>query len=329
MNTDQIEVVCETLNQMRSSNYSALSALTIMLYDTIITFDREYVHIWKAKWSLPKVLYFCIRYYGICYVGVTVIITTRMNIPIDACKRYLWWTSLGGPIVFTTLVNVVLILRLHALYNQNRKVLLFLGLTILTEFSIELYTSIKTSLMTTSAVFSAPFGLPFTGCLTTVETKYTLLSWIPCLVVAFVFFFMTAYQFFRTIQKSEGRLWGFWRMKSFSPLLLAFFRDGTVFFFVIAVTLLVCTLINTLVVGPFQGVFVPCAYTYFHITISIDFEIYVAGSLERILIQDQGLFYSSEKLRGSSMEQPPGAEQSIIKRLRENEIIILLWYPWD
>ncbi|KAF8987152.1 hypothetical protein BDQ17DRAFT_1435826 [Cyathus striatus] len=254
----QVQLLCNAIAELRSSNCATISALTILVYDVVITFDREYKHIWKAKWSLPKVLYIWIRYYGICEIGANVVVATRLNIPIDACKRYFWWTSIAGPIVFTTLVNIVLILRLHALYNRNRKgMLLFLCLTLFVELGVELYICVKTPLMTTSAAFSAPFGLPFTGCLTNIQTNYTLLSWIPCLIVAFIFFFMTAYQFFRTIQRLEGKLWGFWRRKSFSPMLLAFFRDGTVFFFVIAFTLLGCTLTTVLVRGVLQGVFLP------------------------------------------------------------------------
>ncbi|KAF9003890.1 hypothetical protein BDQ17DRAFT_1325793 [Cyathus striatus] len=276
---DQIQLLHRTIQQLNQSNYAA-AALTALVYDTLLTFGREYEHIWKAKWSLPMILYFCTRYYGVLRDSKV----ARNIFGGLRCR--------GGPIIFTTTVNVILILRLHALYNHNFKVLLFLIISLLAEFGSELFISTKVAMIAAPAVFTAPLGLPIPGCLTSVETKFTLGSWIPCLLVAFLFFFMTMVKFFKSTQKG-GRTaaWKLAEQKSFSPLLMTFFRDGTVFFFVIAVTLLVCTLITTLVKGPLEAVFIP----------------------------DQDLSFNSEKLQGDWMGQLPGVEQFHIKSLSRKE----------
>ncbi|PAV21559.1 hypothetical protein PNOK_0151600 [Pyrrhoderma noxium] len=57
---------------------------------------------------------------------------------------------------------------------------------------MELYLSLTTAIRTSKAAFMPPPGVPFSGYLTSSPSKgLTLTSWITCLVIAVIMFFMT------------------------------------------------------------------------------------------------------------------------------------------
>ncbi|KAF8526649.1 hypothetical protein BU17DRAFT_62135 [Hysterangium stoloniferum] len=207
------------LLQLREANYSSAATLAAFAYDIILNFGREFLqvllnigwkvdYIWRSKWSLPKVLYIVVRYWGPIHVAINFRIDTHINPSKET----------GGSIIYTTLVNIILLLRLYSLYDRKA----------------ELYICIKSSLLAARNWFPAQPGVPFPGCLTTSASRqFTLGAWIPCLTVAVIFFLMTIWKLIET-RKRRGEGGKESRHAPLSPLFIAFFRDGTVFFFVIA-----------------------------------------------------------------------------------------------
>ncbi|KAL4247832.1 hypothetical protein ABKN59_007542 [Abortiporus biennis] len=53
------------LLELLLSNYFTVSAYLVVLYDIIITFDEEVLHIWKGKFSVVTVIFFINRYAGL------------------------------------------------------------------------------------------------------------------------------------------------------------------------------------------------------------------------------------------------------------------------
>jgi len=159
--------------------------------------------------------------------------------------------SMGGPIIFYTISNAILLLRLHALYNKDRKVLAFLILIATGQFSTDLYAAIRITIDDVAAVIAPPFGLPWPGCFVSrFNTRYTLIAWIPLLIVATIFFFMTLSNFIRMVHArrfGRQRLTDIWRI---SPLLTTFVRDGTVFYLILLITLIVAMMLSAFVQGP-------------------------------------------------------------------------------
>jgi len=165
---------------------------------------------------------------------------------------------MGGAIVFTTAVNFILLMRIYALYERSMKVIYPLLALFVVEFGAEMYISIKTAVEGRSTLILPPLGLPIPGCLIEHTSQtLTLVAWIPCLGVAVVFFILTAYKFYTGPVIEHGYSWKSMNAAAFSPLLLAFIRDGTVFFFLIAVVLFMSTIITIAVEGAMKGVFLP------------------------------------------------------------------------
>ncbi|KAK0462713.1 hypothetical protein IW261DRAFT_1576317 [Armillaria novae-zelandiae] len=51
-----------------ASRYASIAGYVLMLYDHILTFDKEVRFIWAAPWTLPKILFLIIRYFVPAFV---------------------------------------------------------------------------------------------------------------------------------------------------------------------------------------------------------------------------------------------------------------------
>ncbi|KAK6996781.1 hypothetical protein R3P38DRAFT_2565467 [Favolaschia claudopus] len=222
---NELEALYTAMSETRITNYMQLSSIAFLIYDVFITFDKEYEYVWRSRWSLIKSLYFFARYYSILY---NLSWMRVLRICFHSCAKWFWWVILGGDILFTTLVNIVLIIRIHAMYFRNGKV------AHSTNYSrsnpllqFELYASVKTAILTEKSVFAAPLGLPWPGCFAYPDTNITLFSWIPTATVGTIFFIMTLATLFR----HGWTLSDFKSMRRISPLLVSFVQDGVIFYF--------------------------------------------------------------------------------------------------
>ncbi|KAJ3781436.1 hypothetical protein GGU10DRAFT_336366 [Lentinula aff. detonsa] len=72
------------LFQAISSNQAAIcsnvAALTILLYDCLLTFDNEVKYIWKSQWTIPKVLYLFAKYYGLAHLCCVLMVSNITNL---------------------------------------------------------------------------------------------------------------------------------------------------------------------------------------------------------------------------------------------------------
>ncbi|SJL07986.1 uncharacterized protein ARMOST_11345 [Armillaria ostoyae] len=275
----EIRALFQVMEQTRMTNYSLLASSMFLVYDIMLNLDKEVQYIWKSRRSFPNALYIFARYYSVFYnmfvgygfassiylqadngdstrtvfamgniVGLSIQVRqrlmelTRIILPLPV--KWFYVNILAGDIFFTTVVNIILVMRLNAMY-RSVKVLVFLILLVIGEFTSqgELYGCIKDSIVTAKEAFLAPLGLPWPGCISHTDVKLTLTSWIPCGIVATIFFFMTVT---KVLQDGRWKLSQLKSMKRISPLLVSFVRDGAIFYFLIFVLLLSETFMVTL-----------------------------------------------------------------------------------
>ncbi|KAG1844836.1 hypothetical protein DFJ58DRAFT_731105 [Suillus subalutaceus] len=84
------------------------------LFGYSLMFGQEVELIWRQRWSLMTLLYLSVRYAGIGYALISMLGLVMYNV--------LDWM---GDVVDVTL-DVIIIARLHAMYQRSRKVLIFL-----------------------------------------------------------------------------------------------------------------------------------------------------------------------------------------------------------
>ncbi|THH08424.1 hypothetical protein EW145_g2711 [Phellinidium pouzarii] len=170
-----VEQLVTAVDQNRKVTYISTSALAFVAYDIITMLSMEIELIWKAKWSIPKVLYIFARYYGIIYLIEHFFWKLSVNESFSSCRHYFLFYSFGGDFLFTTVVNLILMLRIGALYKYNRRVIYVLIAMVLVELVVELYVTAKSALLASRGAYVSPPGIPLTGCLSSVEINAILL----------------------------------------------------------------------------------------------------------------------------------------------------------
>ncbi|KAG2355893.1 hypothetical protein BDR07DRAFT_1492593 [Suillus spraguei] len=104
----------------RPSPHIILPAIFCRLCGVIIsalTFGQEVELIWKQRWSLITVLYLGVRYLGIVFASLAVL----SSVPTISLTDTDWTTTLVFP-----MLSVIMITRLHAMYQQSRQILISL-----------------------------------------------------------------------------------------------------------------------------------------------------------------------------------------------------------
>ncbi|KAF8509671.1 hypothetical protein JB92DRAFT_2944614 [Gautieria morchelliformis] len=103
------------------TKYGAVAALAMLTYDYAITFDDEFEFVWKRRWSLGKILFIFHRYFGLLSLLSVVMGAVFMHGPV--CNGLIWWTITSEVIAIVT-AEIILILRIYAVYNCSRRLLL-------------------------------------------------------------------------------------------------------------------------------------------------------------------------------------------------------------
>ncbi|KAK0504435.1 hypothetical protein EDD18DRAFT_1133706 [Armillaria luteobubalina] len=230
----EILALFQVMEQTRMSNYSLLTSIMFLLYDIMLNMDKEQNI--RSRRSFPNALYVFSRYYSVFYniTGFKEMFPVG-NIVGLSIQKWFYFEILAGGIFFTTVVNIILVMRLNAMY-RNGKVLVFLILLVIGECSAELYSCIQSSITTAKRTFSVPLELRWPGCVSDAAVQPTLATWIPCGIVATVFFIMTLAKIF---QDGRWRLSQLKSMKRISPLLVSFVRDGAIFYFLCAMFMVI------------------------------------------------------------------------------------------
>ncbi|KAG2047088.1 hypothetical protein BDR06DRAFT_1014184 [Suillus hirtellus] len=107
------------INSYRLSSYFAVAACVAVMYDWALTFGQEVELIWRQRWSLMTAMYLGARYLGILSVGLYIL----------SWIIFIVWDWMG--IVVIAMLWVIIIARLYAMYQESRKILIFLIVTFL------------------------------------------------------------------------------------------------------------------------------------------------------------------------------------------------------
>ncbi|KAG1809986.1 uncharacterized protein HD556DRAFT_19063 [Suillus plorans] len=131
------------INSARFDSYWTVAAGIVVVYDWVLTLGEEIELIWAQRWSLMTMLYLIIRYIGIPYCVFDVLqimplvsLTDEVSTPqsshshpmnIFICRGIIIYCAINGTsVVVTVMLGVIMIARLHAMYQRSRKMLIFL-----------------------------------------------------------------------------------------------------------------------------------------------------------------------------------------------------------
>ncbi|KAL6299162.1 hypothetical protein BKA93DRAFT_808156 [Sparassis latifolia] len=96
-----------------------ISIIALLLYDTALTFDREYQYIWKAKISIPSLLYLTIRYCTVINTIPQILELQAQTVSLISCSVLEWLNMVLGTILLSS-VAVFSAMRIYAIYGRNK-----------------------------------------------------------------------------------------------------------------------------------------------------------------------------------------------------------------
>ncbi|KAF5380070.1 hypothetical protein D9615_006261 [Tricholomella constricta] len=148
------------------SKYYALAATVMLLYDSILTFDREVEAVWKSKWSGVKILFFFNRYANIiAYIAALVAVNSTW--PADVSNAFfdddssvlIYCTGLPPLRVFSRNLQSGATSghRIWALFNRSRMILIIVGTTLVVQIVVTGWSL--------GVVTSVPLPRGFVGCI--------------------------------------------------------------------------------------------------------------------------------------------------------------------
>ncbi|KAG2353633.1 hypothetical protein BDR07DRAFT_1432538, partial [Suillus spraguei] len=114
-----------SINAYMFSSYFIIASFIVVTYDWVLTFGQEVELVWRQRWSLMTVLYL-----GVCSLFVTV---ATLCFIIFATYD---WTSF----VVMVMLWVIIITRLHAMYQRSRKILIFL---VVTSLAVNIFSGVE------------------------------------------------------------------------------------------------------------------------------------------------------------------------------------------
>ncbi|KAG2109681.1 uncharacterized protein F5147DRAFT_148933 [Suillus discolor] len=112
-------------------SYWTVATGFMVVYDWVSTLGQEIDLIWTQRWSLITVLYLVIRYVGISYSVATILRATPLISLTDAVSNIMNYAVNGTNVVVTAMLGVIMIARLHAMYQGSRRMLIFLVIVFL------------------------------------------------------------------------------------------------------------------------------------------------------------------------------------------------------
>ncbi|KAH8103543.1 hypothetical protein BXZ70DRAFT_1005942 [Cristinia sonorae] len=160
-------IITDAVGEIFSVRYAEAAASVIIVYDHLITLHSEIELIWRASWSLGKCLFLLNRYY-----------TLSVMVFNNYGTHWVHWQGADGVIAFT-FGELILQLRLYALYAQNKAILVVMVITFIGGLAASTTLMVLSMIKITAISHLVP-GLSFCIPLNSPKTFYAF--WIPVLL---------------------------------------------------------------------------------------------------------------------------------------------------
>lgn len=203
------------------------ACLTLLLYDYLLTLRREIVDVWQRepRFSIAKVLFGLNRYYPILVYIIRVWIFSQTVFTKFICERMIPFTGWSATVNFA-LVEIVLMLRVWALYGKSRKV----GILFIALFIGALSSSFALRKLHPNGMYFAPMPPEsLTQCTRSTPEEYFWLYLIGIFVETTIFALLV----------TKARAYSL--RTSGTPLITALVQHGTVYYAVVLATLVLAT----------------------------------------------------------------------------------------
>ncbi|KAF9266110.1 hypothetical protein L218DRAFT_896993 [Marasmius fiardii PR-910] len=213
-------------------------SVAILYWDHIITLGQEIRWIWSHPKSRSSYFFFFLRYWAVLS-NITVLVLGSYDLGDKVCARYSLYRQILLVITQST-VCILLTLRIYAIFNCNKRILLFMCGSAAILLTVAAYIHVGQK--------NIPFPLRFGCFLGSSKDSARRISWIwiGLFIYDTILFFLTASRTFRSYYR-----------RRIDPevvhvsLLSLMFRDGAIYFGVMSLSVL-SNILTFYLCGPFM-----------------------------------------------------------------------------
>ncbi|KAJ7729796.1 hypothetical protein B0H16DRAFT_225000 [Mycena metata] len=209
------------------SHYTIVSSLCLYVYDFFLTFPMEVEYFWNSPWSLVKAMFFWNRY--LTFPTTAYLAFSEINrLPTAALCFAQETTGLILSLVCISGAQVVMQIRVHALYGQNRTLKIIVSCLFFIAVASELGIAIAKLVTDGSSVQPIPFLVdPLSLCVGPIP-KFLIAYPVPMMAFDTILLILVVYKAY-LIQREEAsdtthKTW------TSSRLVRVMFRDSVIYF---------------------------------------------------------------------------------------------------
>ncbi|KAJ6571410.1 hypothetical protein B0H19DRAFT_660634 [Mycena capillaripes] len=214
------------LYDIQATRYAQLASSAIIIFDHIITLDEEVELIWKSSWSTGKTLFVINRYYTLASVIINNYALFSPSLTDSVSLQFFRWQGWTG-LIACMIAEVILQMRLYALYFLNKKVLALMVVTFMISSASSAVIMGKVLHGITALAHPIP-GTTF--CVPVGVPGYFFAFWIPIIGFESLLCGLALYRGFQTF-RAEGTLF-----QSGRHLVAILIRDSVLYFLVMFAT---------------------------------------------------------------------------------------------
>ncbi|TFK70879.1 hypothetical protein BDN72DRAFT_500226 [Pluteus cervinus] len=231
MDMDQLATIVSEAQIARLFN---MAAITIFIYDYLLTVEREITLIWPSKWSFLKVAFLVQRYLPFFDTLSWIIRQSLTGVPTPQCVAHYYATTimLGVGIIIS---EVVLTLRVWSVYDNSRR----LGRFFIGFYAIIAVTIGVSKVLYLISVSADTLPIPRISCMIHGDKYPFAATWIALALCNIVMFILMVVPAISNKKKGEG-----------SILLKVIFRDGITYYF----CLMIMSVVNVVFVLSFPPI---------------------------------------------------------------------------
>ncbi|KAG2086589.1 uncharacterized protein F5147DRAFT_76126 [Suillus discolor] len=112
-------------------SYWRVAAGFVVVYDWALTLGQEIDLIWGQRWSLITVLFLVIRYIGMPYFVIDALAYIPIFSLTDEVSYLMTYAKNVQDVIVFVMLGIIMIARLHAMYQGSRMMLIFLVIVFL------------------------------------------------------------------------------------------------------------------------------------------------------------------------------------------------------
>lgn len=224
-----VNLLASAIHDIQAIRYSQLASGTIILYDHLVTLDDEVELIWKSSWSWGKGLFIINRYYAMISVIVNTYGLFSPHLSNAFCLNFFRWQGWTG-LIACMIAEVILQMRLYAMYSLNKKVLAVMGGCFIVATAASA-TVMGTVLSRITAV-AYPLTPNLIFCVPSNISHHFFAFWIPMLAFETLLCGMALYKGYETFRSSGSRF------RTGRHLVGILIRDSILYFLVMFATYL-------------------------------------------------------------------------------------------